>query len=1147
VRNRLSLLVLALWLTVSTTTAALASPLTTERVGATSAPTASASTTETGRPEAVRSSGSRSALGGDSPAAPTAPRAEAEAEGGLSAARTQLVAGGVVPLPAHRIVDTRVGQGAPKAPVAAGSSIVVDVTGREGIPEGTRTVALTVTAVQPSASGWVTVHAHGSTRPTASALNYAPGQTVPNLVIAQASVDGLVDLHVGGSGTVQLLVDVAGYVEPGASTSPGTMTSVAPARLLDTRSGVGAPSGPVTGGAKRTVAIAGRGGVPVGSAASVVLNLTVTGATASGYATAAPVLSGSEPATTSSLNWVKAQTRANLVVVPLSSAGAFDLRVTSSGSVHLIADVVGWVRDGVPAVDGGMAAVAPSRILDTRGDPEGPLADGEWVTVRVAGYDGVPVSGVSAVLVNATATAATASGWVGALPSGPNLPTGSNLNFTPGRSDANLVLVPVSRDGYIDLLVATPGTVHLVADVAGFVLGEPADTTAPQAVSYVKVTQPARNSITLTWTNPTDEDFAEVMIRRVTEGDASLDPTEGTLVARTSGTTFTDTGLTPGTRYSYSIWALDEFPNVSYPDFGQGTTAALSFGKPVSVAPFRGAPNDVSCPTTSWCMSVDRSGRAQTWNGSAWSAPVTIISVDPQDDISMGVSCPTTTFCVAAVGPRGFATWSAGSWSSPTEVRLPSEGQGWYTVSCASTTSCVGLSEGLATRFNGTSWSAPQKVLPNIFGQVSCVTSSFCMAVGQDMTGAGFVTRWNGSSWSAAAKIAGAGTSIYGISCTSATFCMATLSTTSLRWNGTTWTSSPIAGSFSNFQGYSVSCTSPSFCMTFDPSLGVSRWNGSSWSALTSLSPTKAYGGVVECRSTSMCLIVDETGRFTRWNGSSWSSMSTFNSTSGVISSLSCPTTTSCLAGDAFGSVHRWTGSGWTHTKLGTRRQAVECAGDSWCVAAEPDLQRSRIYAGSWAGPVTMASSYAEPSCPVAGWCMTIDETGGARTWTGSAWSAPKPVFGAIGASNAHFIDCTSKTSCVGVSHNAYWSRWNGATWTTPQRISSGIDGVKTVECATPTMCLVAQGDGLTYRYTGTGWVQVPRAYEGSPQIDDLACTSANFCAAVGGGALSTFNGQTWNAITQALDLPSRRAYSIECPAVYTCVVASSDKVIRSS
>ena len=71
-------------------------------------------------------------------------------------------------------------------------------------------MVLNVTVTQPSVGGYVTVYPSGTTRPNASNLNFAAGQTIPNLVIAKVGTDGNVAIY-NDSGTTHVIADVAGW------------------------------------------------------------------------------------------------------------------------------------------------------------------------------------------------------------------------------------------------------------------------------------------------------------------------------------------------------------------------------------------------------------------------------------------------------------------------------------------------------------------------------------------------------------------------------------------------------------------------------------------------------------------------------------------------------------------------------------------------------------------------------------------------------------------------------------------------------------------------------------------------------------------------------------------------------------------------
>ncbi len=137
------------------------------------------------------------------------------------------VTGGLWPLTPARVLDTRSGTGGVSGPVGAGQTVKLGVLGAGGVPgSGVEAVVLNVTVTQPTAGGYVTVYPDGVSRPSASNLNFAAGQTIPNLVIAPVGPDGKVDLYNGSGGKVQLIADVSGWFGSGPVAPLGGVTSV---------------------------------------------------------------------------------------------------------------------------------------------------------------------------------------------------------------------------------------------------------------------------------------------------------------------------------------------------------------------------------------------------------------------------------------------------------------------------------------------------------------------------------------------------------------------------------------------------------------------------------------------------------------------------------------------------------------------------------------------------------------------------------------------------------------------------------------------------------------------------------------------------------------------------------------------------------
>jgi murein DD-endopeptidase MepM/ murein hydrolase activator NlpD len=127
-------------------------------------------------------------------------------------------------------------------------------------------------------------------------------------------------------------------------------------------------------------------------------------------------------------------------------------------------------------------ALTPARLLDSRngtGGPQAPWGPGESRTLTIAGaLPQLPATGISSVVLNVTVTDPTAAGFLTAWPNGLVRPVVSNLNFTPGDTVANQVVVKVGAGGKIALF-NNSGSVDVIADVVGYYDGGAGDTYNP--------------------------------------------------------------------------------------------------------------------------------------------------------------------------------------------------------------------------------------------------------------------------------------------------------------------------------------------------------------------------------------------------------------------------------------------------------------------------------------------------------------------------------------------------------------------------------------------------------------------------------------------------------------------------------------------
>ncbi len=215
----------------------------------------------------------------------------------------------------------------------------------------------------------------------------------------------------------------------------------------------------------------------------------------------------------------------------------------------------------------------------------------------------------------------------------------------------------------------------------------------------------------------------------------------------------------------------------------------------------------VSCPSGSFCATVDSAGSAVTFNGSAWGAPNRIDGVLALSS----VSCPSASFCVAVDSAGNAVTFNGTAWSAPGSIDAAIT---LSSVSCPSASFCVAVDKsGNAVTYNGSTWSVPASIDPtHSLSSVSCPSASFCLAV--DIN-AYFVT-YEGGSWSSPAPLVI--TQLSSVSCPSASFCTAV--NNGFGWaptyDGSTWGPNPMSSLEIGAGLRSVSCSSAVFCATVD-------------------------------------------------------------------------------------------------------------------------------------------------------------------------------------------------------------------------------------------------------------------------------------------------------------------------------------------
>lgn len=413
----------------------------------------------------------------------------------------------------------------------------------------------------------------------------------------------------------------------------------------------------------------------------------------------------------------------------------------------------------------------------------------------------------------------------------------------------------------------------------------------------------------------------------------------------------------------------------------------------LQTVPSSAAVNAVSCFSATFCEAVGSGAAAYRWNGLSWGAQT--VPSPAGSGILGGVSCVSKTFC-EAVGEYSSgsvvgvaAVWTGSAWRAQSTPNPPGAAFTHLNgVSCASAKSCetagdfrvnttTSDAKALAEAWNGSAWLLQRAVAPpgatfNTLAAVSCVSATFCEAVGTHDNSAGaevdLAEEWNGKVWAIQSTPGPhspdkpASGALTGVSCVSVSFCEAVGSgpngASAEMWTGTSWKAQTMPGTA--VQPTVVSCADVDFCMSVDGFGRVDIWNGSSWSAASNV---PGFSGVsaVSCASPSYCEVVGggPSGEdAAMWDGSAWSAQPTPGPVSLALSAISCPQVNSCEAVGSYRTqsssqqvtlAEIWDGSAWARQRTpnpsaaqGSSLQAVSCTAADACTAVG-DYQYSNL------------------------------------------------------------------------------------------------------------------------------------------------------------------------------------------------------------
>lgn len=208
--------------------------------------------------------------------------------------------------------------------------------------------------------------------------------------------------------------------------------------------------------------------------------------------------------------------------------------------------------------------------------------------------------------------------------------------------------------------------------------------------------------------------------------------------------------------------------------------------QPVLPSPFGYTLGGVACPAAADCIAVGNTysgssqvGLAEAWNGTKWA----VQSLPAGSNNLSAIACTSQSACTA-VGVTAAAAslaerWNGSAWS---HQAIPDDGS-LNGVSCPALTECLTVGGGPAAEaWNGTTWATQTVPSPSgggVLSALACPSASGCTAVGgtgASGTQAPLAEAWNGTTWaiqSTPSPAGVAGSLLAGVSCPSATACLA--------------------------------------------------------------------------------------------------------------------------------------------------------------------------------------------------------------------------------------------------------------------------------------------------------------------------------------------------------------------------------------
>ena len=269
------------------------------------------------------------------------------------------------------------------------------------------------------------------------------------------------ELCTGSSGSL------TGQIRYNATAS--VQRNLAPVRVLDTRSGLGATKARVPANGSVTVSLAKQPALASEDVTSAMLNVSAVTPGAAGQLAVA--ITGATPTATSVLIFRAGQSISNLASVPLGATKSVTFYNRSAKPMDVVADLQA-VTVATPSDGTGEFLPTPAiRVpIPVKAKPATSIALPAHGTALydLRPYLTGPATGATAALVNLAATGTTASGYLTGYANGKSRTSTQTMTFPSGSATDSLAVVPVGTDGMIRVYNGSTAPVRVSVDLQGY-------------------------------------------------------------------------------------------------------------------------------------------------------------------------------------------------------------------------------------------------------------------------------------------------------------------------------------------------------------------------------------------------------------------------------------------------------------------------------------------------------------------------------------------------------------------------------------------------------------------------------------------------------------------------------------------------------